>query len=283
MSLIHRKVYESLKTKPKLENHTILLQTAGGAPLIVDGRIDLRFEIGQETVVHPFYVVSDLNRNLILGKDWLVKHGVRLYFDLGQMRIGSKYIPLVEDIHIASVVRLAGKVVLKPQTATICRGKVKDRPYFTEGALMEVVAADTGFVGEEPGLMVSNSVLNMQPGRDIPVLVVNNTNKTYQLKRGCIVGTLEPVKGGNVVTLAEGMKNMEMDPVVDEDSIDVSEQHRQQISDLVSKNVDLFAASDMDLGCTQTVQMKIDVGDHPPVKLRPYRTPLTKRACVDSC
>ena len=45
-----------------------------------------------------------MNRNMILGTDWLKNHGVRIYYDLGCIRIGDKnYVNLEEDIHIASV------------------------------------------------------------------------------------------------------------------------------------------------------------------------------------
>jgi hypothetical protein len=46
-----------------------------------------------------------MNRNIILGCDWLDQNGVMLYYELGCLRIGQMYIPLEEDIHIASIVR----------------------------------------------------------------------------------------------------------------------------------------------------------------------------------
>ena len=50
-----------------------------------------------------FYVIRDLNRNMILGLDWLKTHNVRIYFDLKCLRINGKhYVNLEEDIHIAS-------------------------------------------------------------------------------------------------------------------------------------------------------------------------------------
>jgi hypothetical protein len=69
---------------------------------------------------HSFYVVSDMNRNVILGRDWLIPNGVRFYFDLSCLRVQNKYIPLQEYIHIASVLRLSNKTLLKPQTAYVC-------------------------------------------------------------------------------------------------------------------------------------------------------------------
>ena len=43
----------------------------------------------------------------------------------------------------------------------------------------------------------------------------------------------------------------------------------------------MFATNDSALGQTDTVQMKIDIGEHAPIKLRPYRTPLNNRIIVD--
>ena len=39
------------------------------------------------------------------------------------------------------------------------------------------------------------------------------------------------------------------------------------------KNGNLFAEKKTDLGKTKTIAMKTDTEDHPPIKLKPYRTP----------
>ena len=38
-----------------------------------------------------FYVIRDLNRNLILGLEWLKTHTVRINFDLKYLRINGKH------------------------------------------------------------------------------------------------------------------------------------------------------------------------------------------------
>ena len=53
------------------------------------------------------------------------------------------------------------------------------------------------------------------------------------------------------------------------------------MEELVRYNLDLFAEKDTELGKTQTVKMKIDTGDHKPIKLKLYRTPFTKIPIVD--
>ena len=49
--------------------------------------------------------------------------------------------------------------------------------------------------------------------------------------------------------------------------------HREIVEDLIEPNVGLFAEKNTDLGKTSTIKMGIDTGNHPPIKLRPYRTP----------
>ena len=107
---------------------------------------------------HGFYVSPSINRNFILGRDWLVQNGVRLYFDLGILKYGDTTVPLEEDIHIASLVRLGSKTVLKPQSATVCTGRIKDSGEKPSGELYAVSAIEKGFMGNQPGLMVSNSI-----------------------------------------------------------------------------------------------------------------------------
>ena len=41
-------------------------------------------------------------------------------------------------------------------------------------------------------------------------------------------------------------------------------EHRSKLVPLLEKNADIFAQKDTELGETDTVQMTIDTGDHPP-------------------
>ncbi|VDI66449.1 Hypothetical predicted protein [Mytilus galloprovincialis] len=50
---------------------------------------------------------------------------------------------------------------------------------------------------------------------------------------------------------------------------------------MIRDNEDVFATSDKDLGCTDTVQMTIDTGNNPPIRLKPYRAPLNQREIID--
>lgn len=142
---MHRRVYDNLKNKPKLLKKNINLQSAYSSQLKVDGCISIQFRIGGTEVSQDFYVVRDLNRNLILGLDWLKQNNVRIYFDLKSLRINGKtYVNLEEDIHVASTVRMKNTCLIKPNTAFMCYGKVRENPDLPSGQLYDISEIDRG-------------------------------------------------------------------------------------------------------------------------------------------
>ena len=281
VSLMHRRVYDLLKDKPRLMNRKINLHGVNGSLLKIDGCIDLTFSVGGTEIKQNFYVVREMNRNLILGTDWLRQHGVRIYFDLGCIRIGDKnYVNLEEDIHIASVIRIKSTTVIKPQTATICYGKVNYNPEIPTERSYQICSADRGFLVKEPGLQIVNSVSRLQSDRSILVLVVNKTNKTMRIIRHGILAKLES-DFSKVTEVNSILKSPDVGDHLDLKDLDVPQEFHGDIVRLILRNQDLFASKDTDLGHTETVQMKIDTEDSSPIKLRPYRAPLNKREVIE--
>ena len=92
------------------------MQSANVSSLNVHSCVNVQFHIGGTEVSQDFYVVRDLNRNMILGLDWLKSNNVRIYFDLKGSRINGKtYVNLEEDIHVPSTVRMKHTCVIKPK------------------------------------------------------------------------------------------------------------------------------------------------------------------------
>ena len=279
---MHRRVYDSLKDKPKLQNKNVSLQSVNGEHLKLDGYATIPFEIGGHKMSHPFYIVRNMNRKLILGRDWLQNNGVRLYFDLGCIRVNQTYIPLQEDLHISSIARVHTKTKVKPQTAVICKCKVRNNPGLPTSGSYQISPAEIGFLNYEPGLMVTSSVAKMTGNRFIPVLLVNNTNKTYTVRKGCPLAKIEQVQGNEIMSVSECTNTSNTCQTHETfECVDVPDKHRQEILDLLKANADLFAQKDSELSHTDTVKMKINTGDNPPIKFRSYRTPLNNRKVID--
>ena len=123
----------SMKDNPKLVNKKVCLQSANGSELKCDGCVAVQICISGTEVSQAFYVIRDLNRNLISGLDWMKQNNVRIYMDLKCLRINGRkhYVNLDEDIHVVSTVRMKRTCLIKPQTAMICYGKVRENPRYT--------------------------------------------------------------------------------------------------------------------------------------------------------
>ena len=263
MSLVSEKVIEKINPKPKLSRRKVALQSVSGEALFVKGSTDLEFKVGNQTFVR--------RRNFILGTNWMSKNGVRIYFDLQKLRVGNLYVPYEQDIHIVSLLRVNKTTVLKPQTAQICQVRMKDVPYFEQGAMLEIVGTDKGFLSEEPGFWVTNSVVTQNKSRKYSVLLVNSTKKTLKVKRGCAVGRTESVQEAReflVVAVAQGPTKGKSK--FDLSEVDAPEDVKSRVVKLVNDNAHLFPSSDLDLGQTQTVECNVETGDHDPIKMRLY-------------
>ena len=281
-SLMHRRVYDNLKNKPKLLKKNINLQSANGTQLNLDGCVNVQFRIGGTDLSQDFYVVRDLNRNLMLGLDWLKQNNVRIYFDLRSLRINGKtYVNLEEDIHVASTVRMKSTCVIKPNTACICYGKVRECPDLPTGQLYDISEIDRGFIANEPGLKVINTVSNLCKNRTVPLLIVNQTSKHFKIYRHGLLARLSPVNEEKMVNVNSVIKTSSTDNKINLHDLDVPDKFRPEIQNLVLKNSDLFASKDSELGHTDVVKMKIDTGDTKPIKMRPYRTPLKNRSVIE--
>ena len=58
-------------------------------------------------------------------------------------------------------------------------------------------------------------------------------------------------------------------------------EYNEIITRFLKNNADLFAATDADLSHTDTVNMRIDTRDNPPLKSKPYRTQINNRKVID--
>ena len=107
----------------------------------------------------------------------------------------------------------------------------------------------------QPGLMVANSVANINEKRQMPVLIVNTTNRTYKFRRGIAIGRASPVLEENVVSLESTQEHSEIENVFETD-LNVPDVHRGRVLQLLNNNRDVFAFKDTELGQTDTVKRK---------------------------
>ena len=281
-SLISRRVYRAIPNRPKLSRSDINLQSVTGNQVRIDGSINLEFVVAGLNLRHTFYVVPELGRNAILGRDFLKHYSCRIYYDLEKMRINGRYVDLVEDAYLQSLVRLKKSLTLKPQSVAVCHGKLPKGFQCKNCSQLEILGIDHCYATNYPGIMLANTVTEVAKQNKLPLLLINNTNQSVSFRKGSVIGRAYPVAGQEVRDLTESIASV--DKIENTDLLsdfDSPLEYRALVTEMLQENRDLFAAKDSDLTFTDTVKMKIDTGDTPPIRLRPYRIPLKNQPVVN--
>ena len=112
----------------------------------------------------------------------------------------------LEDIHIASTVWMKRICLIKPQTASICYGKVRENPDLPVGQSYEIFQIEKGFIVNQPGLQIINTVSTLNRDRSLSLLIVNNTNKFIKIYRHGLLAKISGIQN-NVANVNSVIKN----------------------------------------------------------------------------
>ena len=129
-------------------------------------------------------------------------------------------------------------------------------------------------------MQIINTVSTLNKDRSLPLLIVNNTNKFIKIYRHGLLAKISGIQN-NIASVNSVIKNKPCNNELDLKDLDVPEQYRSKKEKLALRNQDLFASKDSELGHTDTVKMQIEVENHEPIRMRPYRTPIKNREVID--
>ena len=152
------------------------------------------------------------------------------------------------DIHIHALVRLKDDLVMKPQTSYSCTGKIQNKKEFLPDCY-EISQVIEGYVATEPGVLVSNSVVEIKKNRKLPLFIVNSTTKTIHLKKNFVIANAEKVdikEINHVEQTKTERNNLKDNPDEWLSKINCPEEHTAQIRKLLKQNRDVFDLSDFE-------------------------------------
>ena len=280
ISVVSEKTINELKQKDlvKFTNHRPLVQTANNQKLDVRASVRIKLKVGNAFLEHEFVVIRDINRKFILGKDFLHKNNCRIYFDLRMLRIKDFYTPLIQDSLINSYVRVVRSLTIKPGSRVIC----KARSRLARGRSHKLYFADmlhSNLTNSEPGLSIRDALVKPTRSGYFPLEIINSSARHIKIHRGTAVAVLEQIDKRNIINTLDKVDNSDnlRQQSIDFSCIKTPEVYATKVKKLLEQNSDIFAASDLDLGRTETIEMKIHTPEGVTVKQRPYRLPIAKQ------
>ena len=280
VSLLKSLIFKGLKnSKMKLKGSDLTVTQANGQKMRLNGMIHLHIKIGKIETGSTLYIAPDLEQTMILGGDWLKINKAQLCFNPNRLTIKGVEIPLGSKTSGETKIYTVDSVKLPPRTAISCAAKLI-LSELNEENLYQAISTEEVIPEEEEIVLVESIVKENEKGK-IPVMLANLGNRTISVPKGERLGRVAPIRIRKQVKYIEKRPIKRSETTIDPRDINVPNEHRQKIEDLIQENIDVVANSDKELGRTQSVQMKIDTGNNPPLKIKPYRTPIHKRKLVE--
>ena len=286
VSIIHNKFLSQITSKkPVITQNSPILRAANNELLPRLGTIKLDFKIGNNKIKLPFQVASGISHSIILSMNFIQGQQIILNYKEQELLWKGETAPFEDNQYMESLVRVSRACRIPPYTAVKCYGKSRAQRRLPKAGMCEITAINTGFIAQEPGLMVANAVARVGKRGWFPMIVCNETGKHFTLKRGNVIGRIEAIKSEEMQTVDTGTEPAlagfnAIRKTVDNE-LNAPDEYKRALEELTNEFRDIFAESDMEMGQTQAMKASIDTGDKAPIRLRPYRTVLNYRNIVD--
>ena len=271
------------------------LSTASGKPMDVSGEADIRLRIGG--IVYPrTVVVADLGgMEGIRGLDFLEDN--QALFD-----VATGYIQTVEgqvilhrgDLGDRVSLCIARDIVVPPNCEYCVSGFIENKKNRSHERGSAWIMEPSDKFQEENRLILARSLIDA--GRqEIPLMVLNTASQEVRLRKGMVVGDIQPVvhvidnisakaSAGKVHICSTGLgldggfgdpKSRSivvpnhLEDMVTEASADLDMNQRSKLERLVCSYANVFALPEGQLGCNDRIRHTIDTGDARPIRQVP--------------
>ena len=277
------------------------------------GEVTLTFSIEKHAFSFKFQVVENLRRDVIFGSNLLITFSASIDLRrklLTLLHNGKVVATLLHDKVSATQTECAliyttTRVHVPPKSVVRVRGRFSKGKHGNRPYLLSALEEDLVIPGQ-PGLTMPDFIVNGP--KKVGGWLVNETDTQFSLPKGYCFAHAQSVVD---YVLDECQESKTVDTAVipeshtskqdqqhhhanvdeisvphevfnqQEDLAHLSNSQKDQLQKLLDRYDHLFADSDAELGQTDVVKMELDTGDAPPIRQRPYRTPIAQQAEIE--
>jgi len=255
----------------------------------VVGQADIKIKLGNVGYTCHVTITRGLTKKFLIGTDVLQKLHATLDFGGRTLNVGGDIILLTNtsttDVESYSIVKSKRRTLIPPRTAVELECTIYC-PRKAENYLISSLNNVHPFRSDSD-IDLTDTIISSKQIKSFPLIVVNNTNKSYRIKRCAPLALAEGLKSTEILSVDSLMDTTTKPNTTTFDAEkDVKLDHlrtndKQMVRGLLNEYKHLFAMNDLELGTTDIVKMTIDTGDAQPIKQKPYRTPLLQRPIIE--
>jgi transposase InsO family protein/predicted aspartyl protease len=291
VTILSEKTYRQIPDdeKPDLIDYHKALVSADGSPLKVLGKVMLNIQIGKKLVQHTT-LVAEISDEGLLGTDFMKKHGMVIDFATNKLICNGETMEArccaIGTDRVCRVI-VAETTNIPPGCRMILQGK-STKP-LADGTWLTEPLSHTP--GQKP-VILAKSIVNTC-GTRLPVEVMNPTEDTVTLYKytnlGLITRIHEPdvlcsideVEAESTANETKAKLTPELEKIVQDVQVDVNEQQKSQIRELLEQNAEIFATEEKPFGHTDLVQHDVITTTEMPIKQAVRRPPFHMREAAN--
>ena len=290
--------------------HRVAVQSASGSSLAPLGFMTSNITLGNKTFQHDFVVCKHLMRPLILGREFLFKNELKVYYSkTGECRLDYKQEELVATVDSQDNLTLTLKSGIYIPGRTVAVLNVNSSVHQNDIGQFYNVRANSLLKDEYPQLQIIPTLHKVDNAATtlIPFVMINLGEDYVFLPNGQVVGFLDAeyidvseikldiasvtVNAMDIpTTIKEKIMTKNQNTVpsdfitspadvagpckADLQDFEITAEETEAFNKLCDKYADVFSDDSGDIGRTPLIKMDIDTGENPPVCQRPYTLPL---------
>ncbi len=268
MTLLPLSYVKKYQVKPTIRT----MRAANGADIPLAGEVRVLLFVGDLRIDTPA-LVSEFVSEGMLGHDWMRENNCYWGFRAGQMTIQGKTFELEGR---GPPVGQCYDLVVPSRSEAVLSGKMMFDHIGKEGCVGMVDLIT------RPGVMDNGlyfaRVVVPHHCTNVPVRLLNVTERDITLKKGAVLSDLEsvtvlPARKEPPAAEAEAGEQWK-EELMSRVSREVEGGNRRELRSLLTEYADCFSKSEFDLGRTTLVTHQIDTGDSRPIRQTLRRQPL---------
>ena len=290
---------------------------ATGSNLAPVGLVNCTFELGKTEFSNEFIVCKNLNRPLILGRDFLIQNHVSVrYSENRKCILDYQQQELIASLNVKNKpqLSLANSMILPGRALGVMQVNTDLEPE-QSGQIYEI-ESNYSLIEEYPNLYIVPMIHNVDIHKteNVPLVIINFSTDSIHLLKGEVMGFMQDqsLDISEIVTETstepspilleeedgiEGLSEQERkittenrekkfitspaDLVVHQkvelQDAEITEVQQNAFKELCNEFKDIFLIDSSDIGKTPLLGMEIDTGDSPPITQKPYTLPWVQK------
>ena len=288
-----------LTKHPTLRTTISCIKSVSGESIPVLGQVEVPFQINSRSYPFKALLIDAMAYDAILGRDFLEFYKAKIDLEQHTLQLKGESVPFEEFVFEASTehrepgvfsVHAQSSFIIPPCSEIIVPGELEVGCVAGSTALLDPRAE----LPERYQIIGAAQLVKVSDSNSIPVRLLNPNSKPvriYRRTRLAQIAVVDPeiatyelvqsdIEAENTRDIPTAV-DVEPRAPLDIGDTDLSQEQLTRLQALLTRYDDIFAYTPDQLGRCSVVKHRIDTGDHPPVRLRSYRTSPANKEEID--